>query len=79
MWNGMYYHIVVPARPVSEIPCEVFVMSYFSDPGLIELVFVYSIALGLGVWQLIAIRRTRARTRAAGQPTTDKRPVDPTA
>ena len=42
-------------------------MSLFSDPGLIELAFVYSIALGLGIWQLISIRRTIERRRASNK------------
>ena len=54
-------------------------MDILGDPGLIELAFVYSIALGLGVWQLIAVRRTLARMRAATKQPTNQRPTDPAA
>ena len=46
---------------------EIFGMAYLGDPGLIELGFVYSLAIGLGVWQLIAVRRTLARMRSAAK------------
>ena len=40
-------------------------MSFASYAGLIEMVFVYSIALGIGIWQVIKMRRQIAADRAA--------------
>lgn len=40
-------------------------MSFESMYGLIEMGFVYSVALGIGIWQVIKMRRELARDRAA--------------
>ena len=42
------------------------------DFGLVELVFTSSLALGVGLWQLIDIRRTLAKTRAAVEARSEK-------
>ena len=46
-------------------------MELFADPGLIELVFVFGAALGIGFWQLFALRRTP-------KPVDEKAPEGPT-
>lgn len=38
-------------------------MNYESMAGLIELGFVYAVALGFGVWQLVSVRRAIRRRR----------------
>ena len=40
-------------------------MSYEAIAGLIEMGFFYGIALGIGVWQVVKMRRMVARDRAA--------------
>jgi len=47
------------------------------DPGLIELVFVFGLALALGLWQLIDIQRTLAKTRAAAEADATKPRLNP--
>ncbi len=40
-------------------------MSYAAVPGLIEMGFFYALALGVGIWQVVKMRRELARDRAA--------------
>lgn len=40
-------------------------MNYESMAGLIELAFSFSVAIGIGVWQVVKMRREIARDRAA--------------
>jgi len=40
-------------------------MSFESMYGLIEMGFVYAVALGIGIWQVVKMRRELARDRAA--------------
>jgi len=42
-------------------------MNMLSDPGFIELLFVYGVVLGIGIWQLVSIMRTLEKTRAAAR------------
>ena len=39
-------------------------MTYESVAGLIEMGFVYAVALGLGIWQVVKMRRELARDQA---------------
>lgn len=39
-------------------------MSFEAMFGLIEMGFVYSVALGIGIWQVVKMRRLIARDRA---------------
>jgi hypothetical protein len=38
-------------------------MAYEGMAGLIEIGFVYAVALGFGVWQLVSVRRVIRRRR----------------
>ncbi len=40
-------------------------MSYEAIAGLIEMGLFYAIALGVGIWQVVKMRRLLARDRAA--------------
>jgi hypothetical protein len=40
-------------------------MAFEEYYGLIELGFVYSVALGIGLWQVVKMRRMLARDREA--------------
>jgi hypothetical protein len=31
--------------------------------GLVEMIFVYAVALGFGIWQLVSVRREISRDR----------------
>lgn len=42
-------------------------MSAESSAGLIEMAFTYAIAIGIGVWQVVKMRREIARDRQAKQ------------
>jgi len=37
--------------------------------GLVEMIFVYAVALGFGIWQLVSVRRELRRDKAAKQKT----------
>jgi hypothetical protein len=37
--------------------------------GLVEMIFVYAVALGFGVWQLVSVRRQMRRDREAKRET----------
>jgi 6,7-dimethyl-8-ribityllumazine synthase len=40
-------------------------MSLEASYGLIEMGFVYSVAIGIGIWQVVKMRRMIARDREA--------------
>lgn len=40
-------------------------MSFEAWAGLIEMGFVYAVALGVGIWQVLKMRRELARDRQA--------------
>ncbi len=42
-------------------------MTIENSAGLIELAFTYAIALGIGIWQVVKMRRELARDRAAAR------------
>jgi hypothetical protein len=37
--------------------------------GLVEMIFVYAVALGFGIWQLVSVRRELRRDKEAKQKT----------
>lgn len=37
--------------------------------GLVEMIFVYAVALGFGIWQLVSVRRELRRDKEAKQDT----------
>jgi hypothetical protein len=49
-------------------------MDFANNAGLVELIFVYAVILGFGVWQVVSIRRTLRRDREARE---QPRPGDP--
>lgn len=51
-------------------------MSFESYAGLIEMVFVYSIALGIGIWQVVKMRRQIAADRSAREQRIDAQSCD---
>lgn len=50
-------------------------MTIENSAGLIEMAFTYAVALGIGIWQVVKMRRELARDRAAAQERSDEKTI----